>query len=437
MDGLLRFALFVTIAVAPLGWLTLVEVGPLQVRPMHVAFGLLTVCALLRSPRLFFTGIIARSPMNWMLLFSLAYAAWMFSYLPSGKVDPLEGVSQVFKFPIYCLSGASMVGAFYVARVCGVYTHRRACQAVVFGCMLFCVIAIIIFAQKGENLIVSYSQDVMTGNMIRLQFYYYKVLFEGTGSDEHINLRNTLMGAFVLYVMLAYPETIDPNPRHRWFAYFTVFVSSVIVILSVNRSNAFALLAAMGTASLIYNLQAMRRLVNIGIILGILGIGAVGAVVLFVPEVATSVTDRFGTQVVNNVRVENYMLALDGAATGTWDGAGPATHVLTREGPLRVHNLILAALFETGIVGFILASAMYICLILTFYQLAMKSLRCQTSTAALSFASAAGLLMLPSFCMMLSGEAGIPTFVEWTSMAISARLLDCPQIPLNMETTTG
>jgi O-antigen ligase len=112
-----------------------------------------------------------------------------------------------------------------------------------------------------------------------------------------------------------------------------------------------------------------------------------------------------------------YSDAMDKISERPIEGYGVATTVLAENFNLQIHNFILAAWFETGIVGMLLSIAVYA-------VLGFAWLRCMFSTKYTAEPGGPSLIwlcalpVLPLVRLMVAGEGGGVSVVEWLALAI-------------------
>lgn len=442
-EKLVRWAAIAFFATQPLIWITLAGEAGSSIKPNHLAFSLLVLAAFLYWG----STLVSWPRRGWSAVFVGLYTAnlaWSWATLAWSGTQ--AGVGSAIKdtayFAIFLLMSAIW------RKLSSKEKSRAGAWGVLLGVCAFFLVAEITFIQLGRNFIGEYVQAMLSGNVVALQFDFYPKLFNYAGDStltaadaDYIgtSLRNTLVGAFVLYFFIinAYPirdQEEQESIGRRYVRHLLAAVCFVLTVLSVSRSNWAALV--LGIMAVIASAVCKRshRLPTAGVggrnavysrlVLFFIAGGAVLIAGVSYLDSSVSLTnvigDRIG-QVADDSRWDMYEHALAKIAMRPFGGYGLAAPIDFDLGPsgtsLEVHNLFLASWYETGLPGFLLSAAFYSALVLAWLRQIVDSGRHSTPDGP-SPIWLSGLPALPMVRMLVSGGGGGMTLVEWLAIAV-------------------
>lgn len=397
-----RVLIILTLALGPLQWVTVVNAGPLVLKPVHLPFfaaAAMGWLALLRGRVLVRVACPA-------LPFAVPYAVYLLLMLAS--VVFLNGdFPTVAKYTIYFLG---VCGWFFLLAT---MERRDALAAAFWGsasaAFLFFAIAFFTLQSRGINLFSVIGRALATGDTGALQFVIFRNLFNETGavSDEAFGtaLRHTSLG----FIFIAFIVSLANWSRNR-IAKAAAVLSLLIILTSVSRSQWLAAFLALSPLIL---RSAMAR--------PGLSLYAIGAVLIGAGWLALSV-DLSGIEAIIEQRFGN--LEEDGrvgmydAAFGYIDarpllgyGAG---YEINFGGvhTLQVHNIFLGAWVQIGLLG-LFCSIAFTATLVWLYAVSLSRAFWSAEWTCLT-----GLAVLPLFRSQLSGGGGNYTLPEWICIAL-------------------
>lgn len=335
-----------------------------------------------------------------------------------------------------------MCAIFLAAQLHGLQrsqTFKAIYWGLLSGLLLFVTVFSVISAAAGEDLLTLIFKAVTQGDSAALQFGVYPTLFnfvDGamlTRNDADFQgtaLRNTLVGAFVLFTTALWFKPFDLRQQGFFevrFVNWALLGCCVFFILaSVSRSNMLVLVLAASCLmfkdrNLKTSLSSSSRLARGSIILlvGILAFVFLSGVIVAVGTGLANIgADRFGS-VDQDPRVLMYSEALNFIEQRPISGWGLGAEL----GSLghRVHNLFLAAWYEGGLILLCGALLMYSSLIFMTLRATFAVRTSSASAIQITQLRSGGVLavaILPIFRPWVSGDAGAFTLVEWACVAI-------------------
>lgn len=425
--------LAVTLATLPLQWFQLAGVVGLSLRPFHLAAALVLGGVLIdpclgdavRRAWRSAGAIIASFIM--LLLVAAAAAIWTLSIV--------DGLAILLKITAYFV-----LFLVYLAAVT-LQDEQALARAVLAGTViavaLFAAAASWIFAQLGRSFFGEYLAALIDGRADLLQHAFFPVLFNYAGDGRVVSrteaeflgtaLRNTLVGAFVIFLVLS--RAIAPAIRSRGARLLLPALGGfciMLVLLSVSRSNiavlALSIMLALGlqTGKLLQPMPLGRTLLVICVMFC-----AGGAMVLAANDlggIARVGSERFG-EITSNPRLEMYRVALENLERRPFLGAGLGTEVqYLGDRSNRVHNLFLASWFEQGLPGLLASIVFYMALIATWLR-GIVSTSGERWRLPLARGWVMALPILPAFRSLISGAGGGLTFIEWLCLALFLGIL--------------
>lgn len=410
--------LFLTMA---LNWFVLAGSASLSLRPVHIGLAVFALSAIAAAPRQYFRRI-SEIVVHPIFAFAIALAVWNVVIAATSETHPAS-VSHCIKFMVYILCGLA-IGAGVSILLSQKRDSFEAMQySAVIASIAFPLVCTVVFASKGINLPIDYTKDILTADYVRLQFYYFPVLVgESQEPEVAISLRNSLMGAMVIFGLVCLRGMGAKSLREIVFGIGFV-IASIMVFSSMSRSNSLAL----GAGCFFYlgatRLRSLRDLSFLCLVGFSLMLVAIFALYFFDTELEQMFSYRLGTQIGKDPRWLQFQDCINQIGQKPFTGSGVGAQILVpRIGSLRVHNLILAAGFETGLIGMLLAIGLYSSMLLQFLRslFSFEGGVHQAGGPSLirDNALATALLCLPLVRTMVGGEAGIPSINDWCAIAI-------------------
>ncbi len=402
MIGMARLLVILTLALGPLQWMTVADVGPLVLKPVHLPFfaaAALGWVALLRG------RVLARA-VRPALPFVVPYAVYILLLLVS--VVFLGGkFATSAKYTVYFLG---FCGWFFLLAT---MQRREALTAALWGSVcaafLFFAVAFVTLQSRGINVFSVIARALLTGDTAALQFFIFRNLFNETGAvtDEAFGtaLRHTSLG----FIFIAFVVTLACWDRSR-IARAGALLSVLIILVSVSRSQWFAALLAV--APLMLRTAFMRPAPSIAAAAAAVILAGLLAISVDLSGVQAIIDQRLGS-LEEDGRVGMYGAALDHIAARPVFGHGVGYQIDVGAGQmLEVHNIFLAAWVQIGIPGLLLALA-FTGALACLYAISLSRSFWSAERTCLT-----GLAVLPLFRSQLSGGGGNYTLPEWICIAL-------------------
>lgn len=435
-DYALATSIGASLVTLPLGWFNLASVGELKLKPVHVCFGLLALLVATR-PRLVVSRETLRTP-AWLA--TLCYALLIvFLSLTLVTTRPEEAsasflVKLMMNFSFFLLLCLALRELSHAPALLATAAFFGA----IAGTLVFVSYACLVFASLGRNLPEEYLRAVLTGHLAKLRFAFYPEIFNvsalgiprGTGKLVITNLKNSIIGAFLLYATLIaiYSRQVPLATRHRWILWLgraTAGMCLFIVVTGMIRSALVSLLLVMLIGAGIPVLRRMSSLpwqacVAGGSLIAIF-VSAV-ALQFFSTGLGGALTERVGNAV-HDPRLVMYVAALQQIPrrwlTGHGAGAPLRGFVSLIDEELQVHNFVLAAWYEGGLGALLAAVAFVTVLAMAWWESIQAALRSDPlREGKIRSEWVAALPSLPCVCMAVQGGGGYPGLIEWTCLAL-------------------
>jgi len=400
-----RLLLIAFLGLGPLQWITLADVG-LSLKPVHLPFFIAAgwgYLMLLRGARPAVGGFLAT-----FTLFYIVYVLAMTASL-------MQGGQAIYTAKIV-LHFLAAIGFFvFLTRMSRADLFAGLLYGGLVATIGFFVVAAITLGGRGVNMFEVIFRALATGNPALLQFKIFLNLFNESVTDADrvgAALRHTVMGFIFLSLLSAVYCLLEQGRRIAWV---TIGLAVFILMISVSRSQILATTLALTPLMLSY---ARRGGILVPIVL--LGIGIGGT--LFVTSSASDgifaiIDQRFGNF------GQDGRVAMFEATLGEIDrrplagyGAGVGVDYGGRE-LIPVHNLILAAWHQAGLVALVAALGFTLSL-LGLYVTGLAGARARPELLAV-----AGLLVLPMFRSQVSGAGGNYTLPEWGCILVAFALV--------------
>lgn len=410
-------AYYMLLAFLPLGWITLMNIGTLSLKLMHLSMVPLLICLLFKPFREKLVKFISANKYIigfFTLLMVLNFVSTSFNVTRSPTASSYITKNLVY-FSLFLLFGALII---MIARSPNFYAHIALSNAI--GLLMFVAIATISFKAMGRSFLLDLVNFFLKGDSNALRYTLFRTLFnsaENSGdADQSTNLLNTLIGSFIFInftALYAYHNTKSKflNAVNIFCLAFTFF----IIIASVSRSNTLALILGYvmyWIFDIVFN-NNKKRILHL--------ISFFCLFVLFILLFWTRIEDAFSgasTMIAGRFADldDNARWAINAECINSFTrnfhnfiiGKGSGAIVLD---DLTAHNFILGSAFQAGIGGFVLSSLFYFGLI---FSLAKNARFLATYKNALLICS---LMIIPLLRTMESGGSGSMTLQEWFCVA--------------------
>ena len=395
------FIIVLTLALGPLQWITLADVG-LQLKPVHVPFFLLSAVGWLRLVQ----GRVLVSAVRPGFTFASFYALYLVILIFSATING-SGFMTAIKYIIYFFGS---LGWFFVLIT---MERGKVVSAVMWGgisaAVLFFIVALITLQMRGINMFSVVGSALTTGNPAMMQFMIFRNVFNapGVSSEDAVGvaLRHTSLGFIFIGTLISLA-----NASRARVALAGAVFAVLIILVSVSRSQILAL--ALALAPLAVSLpKTFPRAFLLGGLAAIVGACFV-ALKVDLSGVANIIEQRFGN-FAEDGRVGMYGYAMGEINERLILGHGPG--YLFDHGGARlhqVHNLFLGAWMQGGVLCLLAAIGFTVSLISVYLRGIASAAGSSEKVLML------GLLVLPLFRSQISGGGGNYTLPEWICIAV-------------------
>jgi hypothetical protein len=392
----------------PLTWVHVASAGGFDLQlPYVIAIlvGLLLCC----FPNQFAIGLRHLPPAlaPWLI----AYGFYLLILALSLAGGPSKGMvlRQVFFLTCGCTFALGIVATGADARIL-----RRGGFLAIIGFLLFVEL---LARQIGLSWVLVIKHLVSTGDLEFIFYHFLKELFQlvaPSGSEAQASDKNVVAVA-ILTALFLFRAGHSKGGADRLGQLIALVVLSVLVILN---TRSVLLMAAIGLP-LAGWIGAMQNGVNSSgefILKSVLFFGVMIAVVLILSmdSAAMSLIDsRFSfSDDSSGKRIQQYSWALERIEANLVWGSGLATF---KGQP--VHNLFLGAWMHAGVFAFLLVVFSYMTVVIGWFVFLIRVVT-QRDYWVLPVRAEwiAVLPILPLFRVWIAGDAGHPSFVEWTTL---------------------
>lgn len=408
---LIGFYAFVTFA--PINWITLVKIGGLSVKYMHLVIIPLCACVLFANFRKRIVTLVRDNAFILASFILLLLANFILTYI-NGATYPgaITYIAKNFSYGIYFILFASVI----YFRMRSPSFEKEITYSNTISILVFTLVASIIFATIGRNFLGDMANFFIKGDSVSLRYDLFKTLFNtDSNADSEIaaNLRNTLIGAFI-YIHFSSHYAFK-NLDNRFLKYLNVtciLFSGFFILASVSRSNILVLMVGyfiyfVGEIFINRNMKKLYQLIVVCFI------GASFAVI-FWPKIENAFSDstamisgRLG-ELEDDARWSLDAEAIDGFSQNFLTGKGSGA---TLSDGHSVHNFIIGSAYQAGIFGLLLSLFFYFGIIGKIY---LNMRQCANYNASFFII---GLTAIPLLRTMESGSAGTLSLVEWFCLA--------------------
>ncbi|SIO11873.1 O-antigen ligase family protein [Vannielia litorea] len=404
---MIRVLIVLTLALGPLQWITLADVG-LTLKPVHIPFFALAIIGWLHAG----SRRVERAEIRSVAPFAMFYSCYIALMLLSAFYNG-TGFIYVMKLLVYFLASA---GFFFALLRIG---RQQALSAVMTGgllsAVLFFAVASITLQLRGINIFAVVGSAVQSGNPSFLQFMIFRNVFNapGVSSEDAVGvaLRHTSLG----FIFIGGVVALAASRGSRLAAAGAMF-SILIILVSVSRSLILAYAIALIPAGL-----ALLRGHPRGFAALTLGAGLI-LITLFIvlqPDlggIGTILSERFGS-FDEDGRVGMYGYALNEINNRAFLGYGPGYEFEHGSAKThQAHNIFLGAWMQGGYLCLLTAIGFMASLMFMYFRSMLLTFGSVQNVLLL------GLLVLPLFRSQLSGGGGNFTLAEWICIAVAVAI---------------
>jgi len=282
------------------------------------------------------------------------------------------------------------------------------------GTSVFFIVSWITLAQRGVDMFQTIYDALRTGNANLLQFKIFLNLFnEDVSSADKVGaaLRHTTMGFMFVSLLTGIYFVSEHGRRLAWL---TIMLALAALLLSVSRSQ----LIAVGLAC--FPIIVSRARASGGFLFLIAVLAYVSAFFLiFIADSSglMNIIDERFSGFGEDGRIPMFEAAMSEINKRPIFGYGAGAEVAYGgRAAIAVHNLILAAWHQAGLLGVVSSLA---------FTISLLAVYCSTLISArgnVGLLAVAGLLVLPIFRSQVSG-GGNYTLPEWFAIAVAFVLL--------------
>lgn len=413
----LNTAYYFLVVFLPISWVSLIGVGELSFKLMHLSFIPLLICLLFKEFRTNLLDFIKDN--KYLISFFILLMIMNFVSVCLNTYRSPSAVSYIAKNIIY-FSFFLMFGGLIISLAKSVTFHKHITISNTICILFFICIATIAFKAQGHSFLGDLINFFLKGDSNALRFALFKTLFNSsqTSSDSDLstNLLNTLIGSFIfVHFTSLYAYKNVKSKFLKALNVLCIIFSAFMVIASVSRSNILVMIAGYiiyWGFDIFYN-KNQRRVIQVISTLVIIG--------LFVLLFWTKIEDIFSgasTMIISRFSNldENNRWALNAQCVTSFTenmhnfliGKGSGAIVLYGT---TAHNFILGSAYQAGIFGLVLSILFYFGLI---YSLFRDNVMLAKHPHAFIIGS---LMAAPLLRTMESGGAGSLTMQEWFCLA--------------------
>jgi hypothetical protein len=410
----------------PFQWIALYEIADRSLKPVHIGLAAVAVGFFLIG-RPFERLVAAARASDWFaVLFAIYVNMMLFALI--WTVGPIAGGIIVFKQGMYFAVFLMLAGT-----VVGIPSDRMARAirwAVPTGFLIFCAAGVLVFAMIGQNLFLQITAAIIRADPKFLQFGVYPVMFKLAGGKPQgedaetfgTNLRNTLVGAFFLYmVLLNIYRPLWRTARMQLIATAFSLLGIMLILLSVSRSNALALAIALSIVAGIKLLRGWRPTMS-SLVIGFAAMAVLFGGLMAAPGVATgalSIVDQRVSEVSHNTRIAMLQEVVQPLEEHPVRGSGINSTVPIAVGKdARMHNVFAVAWFEVGLWALVVAILFNAAIVIAWGRLIWRVIKYPDDwVIPVAPHWVAALPVLPLLRAQLSG-GGAFTLIEWSCLAL-------------------
>lgn len=412
-NNITKVSFFVIVISAPIQWISIVNVFGLSIKYIHLSIIPIALCLLFADfrrtvVRFFLFNKLLISSFFLLMMTNLIFTCFSASNQDIGFSYISKNLSYLFYFIAF--------GSIMVYRCRSENLHKEIAISNFLCTIIFLGVVEMVFLALGRNFIYELIENFLKGDSVAIRYDLFYKLFNAQGTagdaDYQTNLRNTLLGAFIyIHFTSQYSLRLSTKRYIKVINFFNICFGAFLVFASTSRSNMLVLVLGY---LIFFFLSIYSNKLRIKPVHLFLGLVSVFLVIIFLPKLdavfqnsTSMISDRL-SQLDEDARWD-----LDGEALIYFASnplAGKGAGAVLSDGH-RVHNFILGAAYQTGIVGFILSLVFYFGII--FYVLRSGQLLAGQQNL-FWFVS---LTSLPILRAMTSGNSGTLSIIEWFCLA--------------------
>lgn len=397
------------VAFAPINWITLINIGGLSVKYMHLAIIPITACILFAAFR---TKIFSFIKDNGFIISSfilLLFTNFVVTYI-NGVTYP-SSLTYIAKNFFYCIYFV-LFGAVIYFRMKKPSFEKEITYSNTISILVFTLVASLIFHAIGRNFLGDMANFFIKGDSISLRYDLFKTLFNtDSNADTEIaaNLRNTLIGAFIYIHFSSHYAYKNIESRFlKSLNIVCILFSAFFILASVSRSNILVLMVGyfiyfVGEILINRNMKKLYQLIIVCFV-------GLSFIVIFWPKIENAFSDstemisgRLG-ELEDDARWSLDAEAFDGFTHNFLTGKGSGA---TLSDGHSVHNFIIGSAYQAGIFGLLLSLFFYFGVV---GKIGINMRYCSNYNASFFIIS---LTAIPLLRTMESGNAGTLSLVEW------------------------
>lgn len=408
---LVDWPVFLVLSMLPIQWINLIDIGPLNIKPMHIGIALLGIFAA-TNVRQLKRGYVVLTETRWfwapMLLYILWSAIVTFTVTTDGSLGSFA--RQLVYFLVWILLASRLAGLGPALRSTLYFSGIAALG-------FFFVAASISAAQAGVSMLDGL-EALLQGNYEVFAWKFVGAIFNAYAGDEYqsLTLKNSMSGMMLvcLLAFLSAAHMRDASLLFRLFNGIIALVYAFMLPLLLSRS---VLLAAGLSVFLLWLIRTRQvgmdypiRIIMSAALLAILFLLVSGDRLLDV--VYAMLLERDASF---DARLGQYQAASGMIDDSPWVGRGSGLTV----GDKAIHNLFLAAWAQSGIPGFLLTIGMYLGLLVAWFNMSRSALKVNVPVASSLYAPwLVALPVLPMFRVWIGGDGGNIDPSGWVALAV-------------------
>jgi len=419
--GIPEFIMVVSLSTILLQWVTIIEVG-LKVKPVHLSlflsFGYFLISNEYRN--IIFDFIRQK------FLFVLCYSLFLLIAAISIYYSPLsivEGFIRLFKYFTYFLFFILYTGI--IIQIMRRETQRIVFIGIIVGLVSFFLYAYLVFSSMGRNFVFEYVATFFAGDASKLRYDFYLNLFNYDGktlsrSDAEaiaVNLRNSMVGAFSLFLVLTLAVKVQSNAI-KFIKRVIIPICVFMIISSVSRSNmlilalvfVYAYYLKVQIEGLSFKIKPIK-LIIVGLISITVAFFSYQLILLFTP-VVNMISERLG-QISEDARISIFFQALQDINANWFFGHGFDARVTLFKKEIDNHNFILGSWYQFGIFGLLVSLFFYFFFFVDQVILVKNYINKHISFTEVEFVWIMTLIISPLFRTLVSGDNGSLSLVDW------------------------
>jgi O-Antigen ligase len=377
-------------------------------------------------------------------LFHVLYLLYVLVCIVSalGRIDLSNYVQEIIRIPYYFCCYL-IFGASLLQQSPG-KIRRTVLISTLTGICLFVGYSEFVFRSLGTSMLTEVRHALIgkgstsAPNLLRIIINYGQgeVNLDREAGSLLGTVRNAISAILTFYSFVTLACLRKSNLRSYFAAVAvatTVGMSFCVLLVLMSRSNLIAVSLGLAVASVIMLVSPFveSKFKLMTIYASILGVAAIGGgfIALRSDSIENAVggnVERF-SNVTEDVRFANYRSAFEAIKKRPGTGYGPGA--VAKDG-LPVHNLVLAAWFESGFIGFFVALAVFIELVRKWMEATLMRVNLRFM-GAMEMAFMPAIAVSPILRRLIGGESGrfmlfelIPLAFFFVLMIFAKRMVD-------------